>query len=188
MTAITAFCRFWSFPWSVATFASLAALLGAITQAAAYSTDCECAVYASSDGDRAVVMSEKDGWVDEIKLDSQPILGSRKRIGISEKDLRDCGSAEIRCLDWVRAHIILAFKRGRAGETYSVNGVRYSIERVGSLPHAAATNVWWVRFSGAAPAKSGTFVYTDGRGIALIALDNSAAPLVLVSGDGLLKN
>jgi hypothetical protein len=79
----------------------------------------------------------------------------------------DCSFEGVRCVEIARDRIVLAFKAGDPGETYSIVGVSFEIVSVGTLPYSAsgARKVYWVKFSAPAPRQSGEFVYVDGAGV-----------------------
>jgi hypothetical protein len=137
-------------------------------------TSCNCSVYLSSDAESAIVIENTKGWVDEPLIvtshsnDRAPTLGMRPHHGVFD-DMRDCSRDGFACVDLKWQRVKLAFKPGNVGESYAVDGVTFTIHRVGRIPHRKDARIFVVHFAGA--KQLGSFVYSETDGVLTITDD-----------------
>jgi hypothetical protein len=147
-------------------------------------TSCNCSIYLSTNARSAIVIDNGKGWVDEPLIvtshsdDRSPTLGMRPHYGVFD-DMRDCSRDGFACVDLKWQRVKLAFKPGNVGESYTVDGITFTIHRIGRIPHRNDTRLFVIHFEGA--KQLGSFVYSETDGILTIT-DDCINILAAVSG------
>jgi hypothetical protein len=155
-----------------------------------------------------MVIDNQSGFVEYVDpalhdapIEAAPVLRVRPRASALDWFVTDCGLEGVSCAEIHRnnGNTIIAFKRGIAGDTYSIRGVRFEILSVGTFAGSRATQrrIYWVKFTAPAPLRSGDFMYVDGVGVIRYMSAEEAEfhkpggrfwPMFLADGPGLLSS